>query len=259
MLNWLRENDRQTSDRKLRLFACACCRQVWHLLTDERSRKAVEVAERYADGQATKKELSTAWHDCALSGSRGVLEATRHVVGGYAAVDVVCNVLATLKDDDSPTIQADLLRDIVGNPFPSRMIYRRSIHRLWQTNGHGHPGSNEWEEVSWLTPTVLALAEAAYRERGRKWSGMVEGEMGPEFQSGTIEDGTIDPQRLAILADALEDAGCPSGRCDKCGGIGCLECPGRGFIDAGSIVGHLRSPGPHVKGCWVLDLLLGKE
>jgi hypothetical protein len=42
--------------------------------------------------------------------------------------------------------------------------------------------------------------------------------------------------RLPILADALEDAGCH---------------------DAG-ILAHCRGPGPHVKGCWVVDLLLGK-
>ena len=44
-----------------------------------------------------------------------------------------------------------------------------------------------------------------------------------------------DFSRLPILADALEEAGC---------------------ADA-DILGHLRGPGPHVRGCWVLDLLLG--
>ena len=43
--------------------------------------------------------------------------------------------------------------------------------------------------------------------------------------------------RLPILADALMDAGC----------------------DNEQILGHCRGPGPHVRGCWVVDLVLGKE
>ena len=47
----------------------------------------------------------------------------------------------------------------------------------------------------------------------------------------------LDPDRLAVLADALEEAGC----------------------DNADLLSHLRGPGPHVRGCWALDLLLGKE
>jgi hypothetical protein len=73
-------------------------------------------------------------------------------------------------------------------------------------------------DLAWRTPIVTALATAAYEDRH-------------------MPAGTLDPDRLAVLADALEDAGC----------------------DNGDILSHLRGPGPHVRGCWVLDLLLGKE
>jgi hypothetical protein len=72
-------------------------------------------------------------------------------------------------------------------------------------------------DLAWRTSTVVALAEAAYEER-------------------LLPSGQLDPQRLTILADALEEAGAGP-----------------------ELLAHLRSPGPHVLGCWAVDLILGKE
>ena len=57
------------------------------------------------------------------------------------------------------------------------------------------------------------------------------------YEERHMPEGTLDNGRLAVLADTLEEAGC---------------------TDA-DILNHLRGPGPHVRGCWVVDLLLGKE
>ncbi|MGL4553732.1 MAG: hypothetical protein ACRC33_21425 [Gemmataceae bacterium] len=68
--------------------------------------------------------------------------------------------------------------------------------------------------TSWLTPTVGLLAESAYQER-------------------IMPGGELDSQRLAVLSDALEEAGA-----------------------VGEVLTHLRSPGPHPRGCWALDMVL---
>ena len=70
LLMWLmRELDLPSDDKQFRLFACWCIRNtpisdgrtVWDLLKDERSRSAVETAERFVNGNATKSELARAW------------------------------------------------------------------------------------------------------------------------------------------------------------------------------------------------------
>src|SRR5271154_3159817 len=57
MLDYLRG---KAGERKLRLFAAAACRMIWDLREDKRSRVAVEVAERFADGLVPLTELEAA-------------------------------------------------------------------------------------------------------------------------------------------------------------------------------------------------------
>jgi len=57
---WIATRHGVLDDCTLRLLTCWSVRQVWHLLTDDRSRWAVETAERFARGEATKEELVAA-------------------------------------------------------------------------------------------------------------------------------------------------------------------------------------------------------
>lgn len=95
--------------------------------------------------------------------------------------------------------------------------------------------------------------------------------------TGRRAAGALDPFRLALLADALEEAGCVGhveNPCFPCGGHGtemqaapdrgpapkCSFCGGKGWRDwPHPLLAHLRSPGPHVRGCWAVDVILGKE
>jgi hypothetical protein len=239
MLNFLRESGR-LSERKARLFAAATFRRIWPLLGDERGRRAVEVAERNADGTATTEEWIAANHAAVQSfapwqDAQGPVcrPASRRVAEAFAAAAAVayCAVLdpadpglafcgsrgafmdhiaravglavAQATGDDAAgvaqTADCHLLRELFGS-LPLRDI---RFDPTWFT---------------WNGSTVRRLAEAAYNER-------------------QLPAGTLDVARLAVLADALEEAGCH---------------------DAG-LLGHLRSAGPHVRGCHVLDLLLGRQ
>jgi hypothetical protein len=222
MLYILRDTGRGSA-RKLRLFAVACCRRAWHLLRDERSRKAVEVGERYADGQAGAEELNRADRGamaaldeiCTSKGKdiRVVLRKAPIVFPRNAspAVRWACAAAWTVAEDAERTAwtaegvanltelkaNCDLLRCIVYNPFrPVPSVVPPLLE---------HDGG-----------LVKKLAQAAYEDR-------------------SLPAGALDNARLAVLADALEDAG---------------------LADAEAL-GHLRSAGPHVRGCWALDAVLG--
>jgi hypothetical protein len=210
MLSFLRSSDRP-SDRKFRLFAAACYRRVWPHLPDTLDQIAAEAAERHADGKATDEELLQVYVEQDLSESRG--NRGNFFIGKELLRSAFLSGQAILRDAyvDAVTIQAfarrlsppcaadlaDLLRDIFG-----LLVKPQRIDRI-RINGN--------ERI------VQQLAEAAYEER-------------------FLPAGHLDPLRLAILADALEEA--------------CAA-------DV-TVLDHLRCPGPHVRGCWPVDLILAK-
>ena len=87
-LIWVATRPGVLTDRELRLFAVHCARSVQHLLTDTRSIRAIDVAERYANGEATKEELAAtraaAW-DAARGAARGAARDAAWAAASAAA------------------------------------------------------------------------------------------------------------------------------------------------------------------------------
>ena len=210
----------KASDRKLRLFTVACCRSIWHLFTDERSRQAVEVAERYADALISKNELEkarvaalSAWKQAKMGGvglvawyaaregmeasARAAAEATVRFATARPSNFSPPGIARKIEDWRARKIEdwraglADRLREIIGNPF--RPV---TLNPSWLT---------------WHDGLLVSMAQRMYDSR--------------------------DFSDTPVLADALEEAGCQ----DQ------------------DVLRHCRSGSEHVRGCWVIDLLLGKS
>lgn len=262
-LDKLPQGRRRTfADRKFRLFVVACCRQLWHLLTDDRSRHAVEVAERFADGLATTEER-TAAYEASINVGRDVdLRGDAAWAASWAVASLARVAASRITGQDEPWDgQADRLRDVFGNPFrPVTLSYQHDGGRPVEAiNKDGRmvrrmersPHLYEWADFCpYLTSAVVDLAQAAYDSRDPA-------------------TGHLDPARLAVLADALEEAGCGVGRVyfheDGASSFWWNELFGKSWphltpdrAAAHPLLAHLHSPGPHVRGCWAVDLILGK-
>ncbi len=202
MLVFLRTRGR-AGDRTLRLFACGCCRRQWASLTEE-GRGAVAVAEQFADRGAAEVERGAAERavrqEVQERGSSIAWASAGPVARDpdWGAWCAARNAAWGVADPTQERVQqVALLRDLFGNPFRPVQL---------------DPSLRTWNDA-----TLPRLARAIYGDR-------------------LLPEGTFDPQRLAVLGDALEAAGCSDP----------------------AILGHLRGEGPHVRGCWVVDLLLNK-
>jgi hypothetical protein len=231
MLQFLRS---RVSDRKCRLYLCGGCRQLSHLFFRAESLAAVEVAERYSDENATQEELKQgAWHAEALTFGyefeREGFSFSHPIKAGVVPRLIEMGVLpaGTLPGSEWQ----------VGDAIKNRLMAAADI--AYYCAIHAPKSVERWlaqkrHEVTWpgrwlidcvfgnpFRPVVLNPA----------W-------LTPEvfaLAQAIYDDRVFD--RMSELADALEEAGCTSA----------------------DMLAHCRAPGPHARGCWVVDQILGKE
>jgi hypothetical protein len=204
----------QFSCRKQRLFVVACCRCIWQLFTDERLRGAVEAGEQFTEGHldetGLRKAPRIAWEAPSHGANHNCTAAALCCVNPgltWRTVGLCCAWTARAAAGSQTPHLSPRWRDLVSQEYTAHCALLRHIF--------GNPFRPVVLNPACRTPTVATLAQAAYENR-------------------TLPAGTLEPDRLAVLADALEEAGC---------------------TDA-DILGHLRGPGTHVRGCWPVDAIL---
>lgn len=229
LLDFLRN---KITNRQLSLFSVACCRRAWTLLAPA-SKAAIEATERFVDGHLSEEQQGMAVQ-AAIDAEVGVMLRRREVmeVGDTRSVgDVDATLIKRLSAAASAVTYGMPPSHLIGTytldtPDQDRGVMAMLSQITFAITGRvsdpaefrlqcemlrdivGDPFHQAALDPSSRNAKVVSLAEAIYAERAF--------------------------DRMPILADALEEAGCTEA----------------------SVLEHCRGPGPHVQGCWVLDLLL---
>jgi hypothetical protein len=197
--------------RKLSLFAVACCRRVWHLLTEQDSRDLVLLVEQATEERT--RQVSPKAAEALRAAAERADAAVKRLKKAKAPADVVAAAEAARWAGD-PASVARSAAVIAAATGQDPAVEGRATCALL-VDIHGNPLWPVALDPRWRTEAVVALARGAYDNR-------------------LLPSGELEPARLGVLSDALEEAGCTDW----------------------DILTHLRSPGPHVRGCWPVDLVL---
>jgi hypothetical protein len=225
------------NQRRLRLFACACVRRMWHLLTDPRSRKAVEVSEAYADGLTRLQELMVARAEAEAAVNSTKAKAKEGPKTARAQKEPVQAepLLAQTEAARAACWSAD--RAVGEAAREAAYLTRRAAALAAGTAVPAFPYRPEAEnaETGFQVAAIRDIFYIPFRtpypqHAWRMWSkDCVVRKVQAIYDERRFQD-------LPLLADALEEAGC----------------------DNAELLNHCRQPGEHVRGCWVVDALLGK-
>ncbi len=212
-------------DRKRRLLGCGLGRHMWPALRDARSRAAVEVAERYADAAATEDQLAEA-----EAGARAVMLKMRKYNRSrsrYECLGTAVPVWASGSGVRGWGVGDTSEGDPAGGPAADAAIWEDAAEAMSREGGEWHG------ELRWLCGTVRCVFGNPFQPVtfGRNW----RKKSVTEVAQAIYDERAFD--RMPALADALEAVGC----------------------EDAEVLAHCRSGGPHVRGCWVVDGVLGKS
>jgi hypothetical protein len=251
LFSYLRSSKRaRPTSRQLLLFAAACCRRLEHLFEWDWERPTLEVLERMLEGAATADELKAVQESC----------ADIHIWGGgnLTPTERVFLLIGTAFRDQGKTfgiLQANAVADQTATAVGLRAADQSTTFQLARARAETEHAGNPIGRVFVVeVARAEAMAGPLALEKQAQCH-LLRDVLGNPFRPPTamvtqslrgvstiqqLSRGIHDErafERLPILADALEEAGC---------------------TDA-DILAHLRGPGPHVRGCWVLDLILGRS
>jgi hypothetical protein len=223
------------SSRKSILYMCGGCRFIWDLLYDDLSRRAIEVAERFAEGLATEEELGRAHFsaECPTFGHDFEPGIWRKWGGVPESVQNLLKMGVLSEEqllEDKPEVEPVLKERLLSAASLAEAASSLSPFRFFSNGFQDYLSVVDWPgewllrcvfgkpflpafafDPDWMTSNVITLAKSIYAENAF--------------------------DRMPVLSDALESSGCSNQ----------------------DILKHYRSERAHIRGCWVVDTILGKS